>query len=212
MTAVVVVGAGGFGRETLDVLEAAEREQPGRFEVLGVVDDAPSETALERLAARDIAYLGTVDQWLGAGPDAAYLLGVGSPAVRERLDARLTAAGLTAATVVHPRAVIGSRVRIGDGSVVCGGVQLSTNVILGRSVHLNPGAIVGHDAVLEDFVSVNPGAIVSGEVRVGRGSLLGAGSVVLQGLRVGAGSTVGAAACVTRDVPDSVVVKGVPAR
>ncbi|WP_431218689.1 acetyltransferase [Leifsonia xyli] len=169
MTAVVVIGAGGFGREALDVLEAAERADPGRFTILGVVDDAPSDAALARLADRSIPYLGALDDWLASAPDAGYVIGVGSPAARERIELRLEAAGPHPVTVVHPQAVIGSRVRIGEGSVICGGVQVSTNVGLGRAVHLNPGAVIGHDAELSDFVSVNPGAIVSGEVRVGRG-------------------------------------------
>ena len=62
----MVVGAGGFGRETLDVVESINRSSPApRFEVLGVVDENPSAENLARLSARGVTYLGTVAAWLG---------------------------------------------------------------------------------------------------------------------------------------------------
>lgn len=210
---IVVVGAGGFGRETLDVIEAINAASTTPiWRVVGVVDDGPAEIQLERLAARGYKYLGATEAAVREGFATRYLLGVGSPAVKRVLSARFDENGWNAATVIHPSASIGSIDRIGEGSVVCGGVQLSTNTRLGRHVHVNPNATIGHDAVLEDFVSVNPGAVVSGEVTVESGALIGAGAVILQGLQVGARSLVGASACVIRDVAEAVTVKGVPAR
>jgi sugar O-acyltransferase (sialic acid O-acetyltransferase NeuD family) len=211
---LVVVGAGGFGREALDAVRAANTAPGPHWRLVGVLDDAPSPANLTRLAERAVPYLGEVAGWLGRRrrPDTRYLIAIGSPAGRALLAARFEAAGLTAATVVHPRATLGSLVRLGPGSVVCAGVQVSTNVRVGAHVHLNPGSVIGHDCVLEDFVSVNPGAVVSGECRIAARALIGAGAVVLQRLSVGAASTVGAAACVTRSVEPGVVVVGVPAR
>lgn len=210
---IYVVGAGGFGRETLDVIEAHNRaHQQDVLEVAGVIDDNPSQQSLSHLKQRGYLWLGSLDHVIQASPPARFVLGVGHPSVREDIDVKLTAAGWSAHTVIHPAATIGSVRTIGEGSVICGGVQLSTNTVLGRHVHLNPNSTVGHDAILEDYVSVNPGAIVSGHVRVGRRTLLGAGSVILQGLRVGSGATVGASACVTREVLEGEVVVGVPAR
>ena len=209
---IVVIGAGGFGRETLDVVEALiAAGEP--LQLLGVVDSGPRQVDLGRLGERGIVYLGTDDEWLSAATgDEHFVVAIGSPAVREAVVQRFTAAGLRATTLIHPRAVIGSRAGIGDGVVITSGVQVSTNVTIGDHVHLNPASIIGHDATLADYVSVNPGAIVSGNVVVEKGVLLGAGSVVLQGLTVGAGATVGAAACVTKDVDAGTTVKGVPAR
>jgi sugar O-acyltransferase (sialic acid O-acetyltransferase NeuD family) len=207
---IVVVGASGFGRECLDVLVAmAAAGSP--VEVAGVVDDGPSDINLERLAARGVSYLGTVGEWLTTvDSERRYVLGVGSPDLRRRLVTRLEDAGARPFTAIHPRATFGARCKLAEGVVVCAGVAVSTNVRLGRHVHLNPNATIGHDAVLGDFVSVNPGAVVSGEVSIGEGTLVGANATILQNRSVGSRAVIGAGSVVTKDVPDEVMVKGVP--
>lgn len=209
------MGAGGFGRETIDVVEAINQVSPHAetYSLQGVVDDNPALDDLALLSRRGVRYLGTTSEVLDTiASDVRYLIGVGSPAAREKIDFQYRQAGLQAGTAIHPRATIGSDFQLAPGTVICAGAQVSTNVKFGAHVHINPGAILGHDARLSDYVSVNPGAIVSGRVEVGSRVLVGAGSIILQGLTVGAGSLVGAGAVVTKDVPERTVVKGVPAR
>ncbi|GAB3043084.1 NeuD/PglB/VioB family sugar acetyltransferase [Sediminivirga luteola] len=209
---LVVIGAGGFGRETLDVIEAVNAAGERLFEVVGVVDDNPSGMNIERLHARGYEHLGGVEEVLRSRAPGAYVLGVGSPNAKQTLAGVFDSTGWEPTTVVHPTATIGTQTVLDAGTVVCAGVQLSTNVRLGKHVHLNPGVIIGHDAILDDFVSVNPGAIVSGEVKVGSGVLVGAGAVVLQRLTIGTGTVIGAAACVTRTPVPGHTIVGVPAQ
>ncbi|MCK2199736.1 acetyltransferase [Corynebacterium callunae] len=209
---IVVVGASGFGRETLDVIEASI-ESGKKLEIVGVLDDAPSQLNLERLKNRSIPYLGKIDDWLlDSDREIAFVVGIGSPIIRQKIAEKFEAAGFQSVSLVHPRAVIGSETRIAKGAVICAGVVISTNVVLEEYVHVNANVTVGHDSVLEAFVSLNPGAIISGEVRVARAVLIGAGALVLQQLTIQEGSTLGAGAVVTKSVPSGVIVKGVPGR
>lgn len=210
---LIIVGAGGFGRETLDVVMAINQAAATRvFDVLGVVDTKPRVEDLSRLAARGIRWLGTEAEWLASENRAQYIIGIGNPDTRERVDQAFRSAELVAATAIHPAATIGTIAAVSEGSVICAGAQISTNVSLGRHVHINPNATIGHDSILRDFVSVNPAATISGHVIVREKALVGAGSVILQGLIVGARSTIGASACVTRNVEVGATVKGIPAQ
>lgn len=210
---LVVIGAGGFGREALDVVEAINRmAAESVFQVVGVADDAPTDAAREHLTARGVSLIGSIADWSGAHLGDQYLICIGDPIVRAEIDRRMLEAGHVAATAIHPNATVGSMGSIGAGTIICSGAEISTNVSLGRNVHINPNATIGHDVTLSECVSINPGAIISGDVMIGPQTLVGAGAVVLQGLTLGARCVVGASACVTRDVAAGATVKGVPAR
>lgn len=208
---IVVVGAGGFGREVIDVIEAIN-QTGARWEVTGVVDDAPSGANLERLDARGISYMGTLDELLSGDLRCHYTVGVGSPAVRRHIASRLDAEGFSAATLVHPTVTRGFGVSVGEGSVLCAGVRLTTNIVLGRHVHINLNSTVGHDTMIGDFVSVNPLASISGDCLIEEGVLVGVAGVVLNQVTIGRNATVGGGACVIRDVAWNTTVVGIPAR
>jgi sugar O-acyltransferase (sialic acid O-acetyltransferase NeuD family) len=214
MTALVIVGCGGHGREALTIVQAHNRlSPPGQaWEVLGFIDDRPTETNLRLIGCLGASFLGPVE-WLADAPSGTHLiLGLGDPRVRRVVANRIDEYGLTAASLVHPAATVGSDVRAGEGLLVFAGARVTTNVTLGRHVHINQNATVGHDCVLGDYVSVNPLSAISGQCRLAEGVLIGTTAAVLQGRQIGRDATVGAGACVVHDVPAETIVKGIPAR
>ncbi|HET7487416.1 MAG TPA: acetyltransferase [Acidimicrobiales bacterium] len=193
-----VVGAGGAGRETLDVALAA-----GGHRVAAFVD--------ERLAGTEVRGLPVVAT-AAAPAGAGYAIGIADPAVRRRLAAELDGRGLEAVTLVHPRAVVGPDTTLGPGCVVMAGAHVSSSVRVGAHVHVQYNATVGHDTVLGDFVTVYPAASVAGTVVLEGDVTVGSNATVLQGRRIGRATFVGAGAVVTRDQGPGLVLVGVPAR
>ena len=132
-----------------------------------------------------------------ADTDPRYVIGIGSPAVRAKLDEQLTAWGRTAATLIHPAATVASDNRIGDGVLLAAGARVTTNVTLGRHVHLNVNAVVSHDCVVGDYTTLSPGALVNGDVPLGtEGVFLGTGAIITPGITIGDHAVIGAGAVV----------------
>jgi sugar O-acyltransferase (sialic acid O-acetyltransferase NeuD family) len=198
MTDMYIVGAGGFGRETLDAcLDAG-------VAVSGFADEREVGETVRGLPVLPVTAL---------PHGASIVIAIADPAVRLRLAALAAAAGQRSlATVVHPRAIIARETAIGAGTVVLANALVSSNCRLGAQVQVNYNATVGHDALLDDAVTVLPGANVAGGTHLEAGVTVGSNACVLQGVRVGRGATIGAGAVVTRDVPPHTVVVGVPAR
>lgn len=212
MSRIAVIGAGGFGRECLDIIEACNSCGQGKYDVIGLFDDAPSELNASRLAERGYSIRGGIESIFSQDKDLRFVVGIGDPDIRKMVTEKCLGLGLAPLTIIHPSATIGSQVSIGEGSVICAQAAIATNVQIGEFSHLNANSTIGHDAVISNFVSINPGAVISGEVIINSGTLIGANATVLQGVEIGEGAIVGASACVTRTVSSGVTVVGIPAR
>lgn len=200
---LVVLGAGGLGRET-----AVWARRAGH-DVLGFLDQ---EAASHGTTVGDLTILGDLDWLAGAPDDVACVVAVGAPRARRDLVARVRARGRLLATVVDPSAVLGDRVTLGAGTIVCAGATVTCDVVVGDGVVLSVGCAVHHDDVVGDHAFVGPGAQLSGNVTIGAGAWIGVGASIVQGVTVGAGTVVGAGAVVAADLPPDVTAVGVPAR
>ena len=65
--------------------------------------------------------------------------------------------------------------------------------------------------MIGNHVHVATGARLAGSIKIGDGAHIGIGATIREGIRVGRGSIVGAGAVVVSDVPEFVLVVGVPA-
>ena len=204
----VIYGDRGFGREVHQLIKDLARAGAPLTCVGFLVDAEYREFA----TVHDLPVLGDT-RWLASAPDVQVVIAIGATAPRHRI-ARLieTEYGARFGILQHPRAWVGDHVAIGEGSVICAGAMLPTDISVGRHVQLHVGCTVGHRSIIGDFATIAPGANVSGRVEIGEGVFVGAGAVIVPDIKIGRWAIVGAGAVVTRDVPADVTVVGAPAR
>jgi sugar O-acyltransferase (sialic acid O-acetyltransferase NeuD family) len=204
---LLIVGAGGFGREILCWARDLEPTQ-AEWEIGGFLDANPA--ALDGFDV-PLEILGDPAEFAPAETDR-YICAIGDPATKQRVVTGLLARNAQFLTLIHPSVIIAADCRIGAGCILCPSVVLTTNVTLGRFVTLNVGATVGHDVGMGDWCTVSGHADITGKVSLGEAVFAGSHACVLPGLRVGDRAVVGAGAVVTRNVSAGSTMFGVPAK
>ena len=203
---LVIVGAGGFGREVAWLVQDINK-QNAEWELIGFVDDKGPGVTEE-----GTPILGPISDIFHFNPVPWVALAVADTRTRYRMMQEMLDHGVKLASLVHPSVVMSDFNDIGSGSIICAGTIITTNVKLGRSGIVNLGCFIGHDTVLGDCVSMMPATNIAGEVAVGDGCYFGLNSCAINRKTIGEWSIIGAGAVVVDDIPPHSLAVGVPAR
>ena len=121
---------------------------------------------------------------------------------------------------IEPGAFIREQVEIGKNAVIMMGAVINIGAIIGEGTMIDMGAILGGRATVGAHCHIGAGAVLAGVIEPASATpvvvednvMIGANAVVIEGVRIGKNSVVAAGAVVVEDVPENVVVAGVPAR
>lgn len=205
---VLVIGAGGLGREVLQY--ALESLSGNEFTVLGYLDDQPERLRVQGIALQ-LPVLGDIKSH-EPDPKYAYIMALGEPTIRANVTKRFLAQGAHFLTITHPLSYVSPTATVGRGCVIAPFATLGAGAVLLEFTHVHFYASSAHDTSVGPFASLSPYSVVNGQAAVGECVFLGTHATVNPTKKVGAFAKVTAGSIVYRDVPERSIADGNPAK
>ncbi len=199
---IYILGAGGMAREVLEMYRYAGRIQ----EVCGFVIN--SEGQAKKIKNRKVF---NENEIILKNKNTFFIGAIGNP-FRKKWIRMLIKKNVKFDNIVHPSAVIGSKVKYGTGNVICANSVLTEDIAISDHVIINVGVTINHDCKIGNYVTIGPGANIAGRVSIGDGTFIGIGVVIKEKIKIGNNVFIGAGAVVVNDVPNNVLAYGSPAK
>ena len=206
MRKMLIIGAGGFGRELLQWIKDINEHNP-TWEILGFLDD--NLTALDHLDC-DYGIVGTVQEWQPK-EDEDFALALGEPEVKEKVAEMMKKRGAHFPPIIHPTATVTAFSRYGEALIMFPYAKLSVNSAVGDFVTILSSGI-GHDVYVGDYSTISGMCNILRNVIIGKFVFVAAGVSVAQDIRIGDHAYLGLGSVVLKDVPGGTRVFGNPAR
>lgn len=202
---MLVVGAGGFAKEVLDILIDL------RIDEIYFWDDQSKE---KNDFFNTYTIINSDEEVIDCfKKNNQFVIGVGQPKIRKQLADKFENFGGELVSIISPFAKISTNdVYIGNGAIIMHNVTIGPSVTIETGALIYHNAQITHDCKIGEFVEISPGAILLGKVKVGNGVAIGANSTILPQISIHDSTIIGAGAIVTKDIPEGVVAYGNPAR
>jgi len=210
MTPLLLLGAGGCGREVAAMLRHTNTHHAPQWDLLGFLDDDPAQQGQIIDGHPVLGGVSLLQNYAASGVLVA--CAIADPLVKMQVVAHADRLGARWATLVHHTAIVMDTAHLGEGCLLLPFSAVTTCAHLGRHVHLNYHSAVGHDGLLGDYVTLSSFVDITGKVTLGQGVFVGSGASVLPGCTVGDYAVIGGGALVHQDIPPRTVAVGVPAR
>lgn len=206
MKDLVIIGAGGFGREVVALVRDINKAKE-EWNFLGFIDDNETGQTIE-----GDKIIGTTDDLLNMEEKPYISIAIASAKIREKISEEFKSKGFEFATLIHPSVEIGPHVEIGEGSIICKKNQFTTNIKVGNFCILNENCATGHDTIFKDFVSVMSFGLFGGKTVIGKGCYFGLRCTIINNLEITDNCIFGAGSVVVKNVTESGTYVGVPVR
>lgn len=214
MNDIVIIGAGGFGREVEWLIERINEQMnkatgKSLWNILGYIDDGV-EIGTE---VNGYTVLGGSDYLINRITPLAVTCAIGASKTRKKAIEKIKSNdNLSFPNLIDPSVQMSSHIKLGVGNIICAENILTVNISVEDFCIINLNCTVGHDAILSSFVTLYPSVNISGNTYLGECVELGTGTQIIQGKKIGSGTIVGAGAVVVKDLPEECVAVGSPCR
>ena len=210
MHSLFIYGAGGFGRETLEIVREINAVQK-KWNQIYFIDDFNSNRIVNGVEVVDFMFF---KEYKYVHTATSVIIATGDPRSRKSIMDKLCTVDLDIylPTVISPQARVSSSSLIGPGSIICAGVHISVNVQIDTNCVVNCHSIVGHDVRIMADTVVSSQVNLGGNVKISSEVFVGMGSLVREGVELGAGAIIGMASAVHGNIPAGVLAVGNPAR
>jgi sugar O-acyltransferase (sialic acid O-acetyltransferase NeuD family) len=205
---MIVVGAGGFAKELLEVIIGLQEDKHLVF-----YDDVSTLKDKRLYTTYPILTNLTQAQEYFKNTDNRFVLGLGNPTIRKTLVKKFIELGGELTTIISAKAIIGKHdVEIGSGCTILDNAIISNGSRLGEGCLVYFNTVITHDCKIGNYVEFAPGATLLGDVKVADFAFIGANATILPHCSIGKNSIIGAGSVVTKDIPNGSKVKGIPAK
>jgi sugar O-acyltransferase (sialic acid O-acetyltransferase NeuD family) len=208
MKDIVIIGAGGFGREVKVLLDDINKIRP-TYDFKGFYDDGVDVGTL----INGFKVLGSISDLNESTSPVEVVIAVGAPDTKRKIIEQLKNPNLEYPTLIHPSVICSDDfVSIGKGCIICAGNILTCNIDIQDFVILNLMCTVGHDTTIKRYSSFMPSVNISGEVIIHEAVYVGTGAKIINQLEIGENTIVGAGAVVSKSLPAHCTAVGIPAK
>jgi len=205
MKNLYIIGAGGSGRETAEIVYAIN-EIKQEFQIAGFIDDDQSKW---KSNINDIKVLGGISylKELNDPVNNYAVVSITDCKIKERIVKELEGT-VKWCNIIHPTSIICSHTKIGIGNIIEHLVYIGPNVQIDDHVFLNHKTNIGHDAMIEDYSSLMDFCDINGYVHLEKKVYAGSRVSVTPGCTVGESAKLGAGAVIMKDVRPGVTMHG----
>ena len=203
---IIIVSAGKFAREVYGFVKHAIAAGQ-KWRIKGFLDSRPA-----RLGGFNypVPILCSVESY-EPGENDLFLCAIGTPSERRQYSEMVLRKGGRFATLIHPTAVLGDNITLGQGVMIAPLAVLTSDIVLGDSVYVGPSSICSHDNRVGDWCHITGHCSFGGNVIVEEGCFFGMRSVVVPGVHIGKDAFIGVGSVVLRRVRAGARVFGNPA-